>query len=113
MENENTRIEELFYKFKDYGETTITLLKLKAINKVLKFSSTVIVSIFSMVLLFLILICVSIGLSLLIGEWLGHTYWGFFIMGLLYIIIWLLLFLTRNKILNEPIKNKLIKELID
>src|SRR5665213_2561312 len=113
MENENTRIEELFYKFKDYGETTITLLKLKAINKILKFSSTVIVSIFSMIFLFLILICASIGFSLLIGQWLGHTYWGFFIIALVYIIIWLLLFLSKKKILNEPIKNKLIKELID
>lgn len=113
MENENTKVEELFYKLKDYGENTITLLKLKAINKVLKFSSTVIVSVFSLVLLFLILICISIGLSLLIGQWLGHVYWGFFIMALVYIIIWLILFLSKKKILDEPIKNKLIKELID
>lgn len=113
MENDQTKIEELFYKLKDYGESSITLLKLKAINKAVKFSSTVILSVFSLVLLFLILICISIGLSLLIGQWLGHAYWGFFIMALFYIIVWFLLFLGKKKVLNEPIKSRLIKELID
>lgn len=113
MENETTSVEELFYKLKDYGETTISLLKLKAINKILGFSSALIASVFSVVLLFLILICISIGLALLIGVWLGHAYWGFFIMGLFYIIIWLILFLGKRKFLDQPVKNKLIKELTD
>ncbi|MEO8819648.1 MAG: phage holin family protein [Ginsengibacter sp.] len=113
MENENTSIEELFFKLKDYGETTLDLLKLKAINKILRFSSTLILSVFSLVLLFLILICVSIGLALVIGIWLGHMYWGFFIMAGLYIIIWLILFLSKKKLLDEPVKNKLIKEILN
>jgi hypothetical protein len=113
MENDTTDVEELFYKLKDYGETTLDLLKLKAINKILRFSSAMILSFFSLVLLFLILICISIGLALLIGLWLGHAYWGFFIMALVYIIIWLILFLSKKKILDEPIKNKLIKEIIN
>ena len=113
MENNPTAVEELFYKLKDYGETTVDLLKLKAINKVSGFTSTLIVSIILIVLLFLILICISAGFALLIGVWLGNAYWGFFIMALLYIIIGLALFAGRKKILKEPISNKFIKELID
>lgn len=113
MENENTSIEELFFKLKDYGETTLDLLKLKAINKILRVSSTIILSVFSLVLLFLILICVSIGLSLLIGVWLGHAYWGFFIMAGFYVIIWLILFLSKKKLLDEPVKNRLVKEILN
>ncbi len=113
MEDEPTSVEELFYKLKDYGETTISLLKLKAINKILGFSSSLIALVFSAVLLFLVLICISIGLALLLGVWLGHAYWGFFIMGVFYIIIWLILFLGKKKFLGEPIRNKLIRELID
>ncbi|HSN10405.1 MAG TPA: hypothetical protein VLS85_15295 [Hanamia sp.] len=113
MENDPTAVEELFYKLKDYGETTVDLYKLKAINKVSGFTSTLIVSIFLIVLLFLVLICISAGFSLLLGVWLGNAYWGFFIMGALYIIIGLALYAGRKKILKAPITNKLIKELID
>lgn len=113
MENDPTAVEELFYKLKDYGETTVDLYKLKAINKVSGFTSTLIVSVILIILLFLIMICVSVGFALLIGLWLGHAFWGFFIMGVLYLIIGLILFSNRNKILKDPISNKFIKELID
>jgi len=113
MEKDPTAVEELFYKLKDYIETTVDLFKLKAINKVSAFTSTVIVSIILIILLFLIMICISIGFALLIGLWLGQAFWGFFIMGALYIIIGLILFASRSKLLKEPISDKFIKELID
>jgi uncharacterized integral membrane protein len=113
MENDPTAVEELFYKLKDYIETTVDLYKLKAINKVSGFTSTVIVSIILIILLFLILIFISVGFAFLIGLWLGHAFWGFFIMGVLYLIIGLILFSSRSKLLKEPISNKFIKELID
>jgi len=113
MEKDPTAVEELFYKLKDYIETTVDLFKLKAINKVSGFTSTVIVSIILIILLFLIMICISIGFALLIGLWLGQAFWGFFIMGVLYLIIGLILFASRGKLLKEPISDKFIKELID
>ena len=113
MEKDPTAVEELFYKLKDYIETTVDLFKLKAINKVSGFTSTVIVSIILIILLFLIMICLSIGFALLIGLWLGQAFWGFFIMGVLYLIIGLILFASRGKLLKEPISDKFIKELID
>ncbi len=113
MESKPTNIEELFFKLKDYGDTRLDLFKLKAINKVSGFLSTLIVSIVLIVLLFVVLICISIGLALLIGSWLGHSYWGFFIIGAIFIIIGLVLFSGRNKILKEPASNMLIKQLMD
>lgn len=112
MENKPTSVEELFYKLKDYGETTLDLYKLKAINKVSGFLSNLIVGLLLIVLLFLVLVCITIGLGLLIGSWLGNIL-GFFIMAAIYIIIGLVLFSGRKKILKEPVANNLIKELID
>lgn len=113
MENNPTSVEVLFNKLKDYIETTVDLFKLKGINKVSGLLSTIIVSVILILLLFLMLFCISIGLALLIGMWLGHAFWGFFIMAGIYIIIGLVMYKSKNKLLKEPISNKLIKELVD
>jgi hypothetical protein len=113
MENNPTSVEELFSKLKDYVETTIDLFKLKAINKVSGLLSTIIVSVVLIMLLFLLVICLTIGFALLIGMWLGHAFWGFFIMGAVYVIIGLVMYKSKNKLLKEPISNTLIKELVD
>jgi hypothetical protein len=113
MENKPTSVEELFYKLKDYADTRLNLFKLKAINKISSFMSTLIVSVFLIVLLFLVLICITVGLGLLIGSWLGNAFWGFFIMAAIYIIIGLVLYSSRNKLLKQPVSDRLIKELID
>jgi hypothetical protein len=50
---------------------------------------------------------------LLIGSLLGKAFYGFFIVALIYLIIGLILFSGRQKILKAPISNKLIKQLMD
>lgn len=113
MENKTTNVEDLLFKLKEYGDTRLDLLKLKSINKASSFLSSLIVSISLVVVLFLILICITIGAALLIGAMLGKAYYGFFIIGVFYIIIGLVLYSGRDKYLKTPISNKLIKELID
>lgn len=113
MEYKQTNVEELFYKLKEYGDTRLDLFKLKAINKVSGFLGTLITSIILVCLLLLILVCISVGLSILIGSAIGSMAGGFFIMAAIYMIIGLVLFSTRTKILKTPISNKLIKDLID
>jgi len=113
MEDKKTDVEELFYKLKEYADVRVNLFKLKSIHKVSDFFSTLTVIIVLLVLLFLVVICVTIALALLLGAWLGHTYYGFFIMGGVYIIIGLILYSGRNKFLKTSISDKLIKELLD
>ena len=113
MENKPTSVEELFYKLRDYGDTRIELFKLKSLHKITGILSSLFVSIILIGILSLVILCITIGLALLIGAWLGRMYYGFFIMALLYIIIGLILYSGRNKFLNKPVGNKLIKELLD
>ncbi|MEO6820757.1 MAG: phage holin family protein [Ginsengibacter sp.] len=113
MENQPTNVEELFEKVKDYAETRIDLFKLKTVNKVSGFLSNLITTILLVSLLFLVLIFLFIGLALLIGSWIGQAYFGFLIMAALFIIIGLVLYSVKGKILKTPISNSLIKSLID
>ncbi|MEO9021624.1 MAG: phage holin family protein [Ginsengibacter sp.] len=113
MENKPTDIEELFYKLKEYGDTRLELFKLKSVNKISGILSTMLVLLILVILLFLVLVCITIGIALLLGAWLGKAYYGFFIIGGIYIIIGLVLYSRRDKYLKIPISNKLIKELLD
>jgi hypothetical protein len=113
MENQPSNVEELFYKLKDYGDTRLDLFKLKSINKISGFITSIITSAILLVLLALVLLCITIGAALLIGALLGKTYYGFFIIAGVYIIVGLVLYSSRDKMLKTPVSNRLIKELID
>ena len=113
MENKTTTVEELFIKLKEYGDTRLDLLKLKGINKVSKLLSSLITSVILLLLFILVVICLTVALSLYLGEVLGGSYFGFLIVAGIYIIIGLVLFLSKTKLIKTPISNKLIKDLMD
>lgn len=113
MENKKTTVEELFDKLKEYADVRLDLFKLKSIKKVSDVFSTLTAIVLLLVLFSLVIVCLTIGLALLLGEWLGHGYYGFFIMGGLYIITGLILYSGRDKFLRPSISDKFIKELLD
>lgn len=113
METKPTNVEELFYKLKDYGDTRLDLFKLKSISKISGFLSSLITSVILIMLLFLVLICLTVGIALILGNWLGEVYYGFFVMGIIYVIIGLILFKRKDKAMRAPISNRLIKDLMD
>ena len=113
MENNTTSLEDLFEKLKEYGDTRVKLFKLKAINKVSGFFSTLISFLILFVILTLVIFCITVAFALLIGDWLGNSYWGFFIMAGIYIIIGLIIYSARNKFIKAPISNKLLTELLE
>jgi len=113
MENEQTNVEELYYKLKEYADLRLDLFRFQLIKKASDFFSTLTVIIFLLVLGFIVIVCFTIGIALVLGEWLGHSYYGFLIMGGLYIIIGLILYSVRDKFLKLSISDKLIKELLE
>jgi hypothetical protein len=113
MENNHNNVEELFEKLKDYADVRIDLFKLKSINRVSGFTSSVMTSLILLALLGAVLLCITIGLGLLIGALIGKTYLGFFILGGIYIIIGLVLYSKREKLIKTRVSNKLIKELMN
>ena len=113
MENKPTNVEELFHKLKEYADTRLDLFKLKGINKVSGFMSSFLTMIVLLLLFFAVLFCITIGVALVIGEWIGKVYCGFFIVAGIYLIIGLVLYAMRDKVIKTPVSNKLIKELFN
>jgi hypothetical protein len=86
MEKSSNIMESLFECAEDYGITTYELAKLK----VLETSTSIFVSLATrLIIVFMILIfsvLLNIGIALLLSDWLGKIYYGFFIMASFYLI---------------------------
>jgi membrane-bound ClpP family serine protease len=113
MESSPTNVEELYQKLSEYADVRMNLFKLKSINKVSAFTSALLTSVILAAIFSAILICITIGAAFLIGQWVGKVYYGFFIVGGIYLIIGLVIYSMRDKLIKTKVSNKLIKELID
>ncbi len=112
MDNQpDDSIQSLVDRTKDYIETRLELFKLQAINKSADFISSVvnrIVTVFVMTFFFVFL---NIGIGLLLGEWLGKSYYGFFVLAALYLITGLLFKANGSKWIKIPVSDMIIKKL--
>ena len=104
-------LESLFERASDYVETRLDLAKLKATQK----SSDIISTLASrLVLIFIVatfLMLLNIGIALLLGEWMGKSYYGFFALACFYIIAGLIFKAFKNKWVKEPVANSIIKKM--
>jgi hypothetical protein len=106
-----TAIETLFEKAQDYGKTSLGLLKLQTISRTSDVASTLAawLSIFMVVTISVLII--NIGIALWISEQLDNIWSGFFIVGIFYALIALVLFIFRHQWIKDPIHNSIIGKL--
>lgn len=109
MENPvKDNLESLFERAGDYLETRIDLYKLKAVDKSSDIISSLVSKLIVLMAFFLCTIIVNIGIGLLLGELLGKTYYGFFVLAGVYLIIGIIFNSMRKKWFKDPIVDKLI-----
>lgn len=111
MNDTATPIEMLYDKVEEYGNTTIELLKLKAIRKSADVISSLISKVVITISVALCVLILNIGVALWLGDLLQKNYLGFFIVAGLYAIIAFVCYVNRNKIIKYPINNALIEKL--
>jgi hypothetical protein len=113
MENKANSFEALFERAGDYFETRLELLRLKSVDK----SSDAISSFASRLAVFFIfsfsVIILSVGLSLWIGEVIGKSYYGFFIVGGAYLIVGFIVYLLRRQLIKSTIANSFIDKVLN
>jgi hypothetical protein len=113
MNEQSDLFESLIEKGEQYGKTTIELLKLKTLDKsadvVSNLVSWLIVVIFA-VLFFLIL---NIGVALWIGELLGKSYYGFFVVSGFYALLALVFGIFRKQLIKLPVNETIINQVLE
>jgi len=111
MNNNATPVESLFQKAEDYGRTTIELFKLNAIDKSANIFSSLAAQLTIIIIATLFILIVSIGVAFWIGDLLGKTYYGFFVVAGVYALVGLLLYIFRRQWIKEPVNNSIISHL--
>lgn len=112
MEDQPNDIDVLLSDAGDYLETRTTLWKLKAIESLVDVSSELVTGLALIGIVAVVVITFSIGVALLIGHWLGASFYGFFIVGAAYVFFGLICYIRRGRWLKEPFSNLLIRKIL-
>jgi len=112
MENKPD-IESLVSQAGEYLNTRLELLKLKTVDKTSEIISSV-VSKLALVLFFVLFtLILSMAAAFWIGDMLGKTYYGFFIVAGIYLVAGIVLYAFRKKWIKAPIANVLIRKILN
>lgn len=109
--NEAPALDKLFEKAGDYLETRMELVKLKTTQTTSDIVSSLISKAAVLLFIIIFLIMINIGLAMLIGEALGKTYYGFFIVALFYALVGLIVHIFRHQWIKSPLSDKIIKKM--
>jgi len=113
MENHPGSMEALAECAEQYGKTSIELYRLKAIDKSADVVSSLAAKLAVIVFFTLFFLILNIGIALWIGDLLGKTYFGFFIVAGFYAFVGVILYGFRNKWIKTPVRNSIITQALN
>jgi hypothetical protein len=111
METTFGKVEELIETIKKYINNRITLIKLSVAEKTSSLIANLAAGIVVAVFFILFIVFASIALSIGIGDWIGKTWAGFLFVAFLYLLIGIVVWAARGRIIRLPLMNALIKQL--
>jgi hypothetical protein len=112
MEDSTKSFEALLESIVDYSKTSYELAKLKTLDKSSDVASSLIPHSIVFVLFASFLLFANFGLALWLGEILGYTYYGFFVVAAFYVVTGLVLHFFFHKRIKNLVWNYIIKQVI-
>jgi hypothetical protein len=104
-------LESLFDSTSTYVDTRMELAKLKATKKSSEAVSALATKLIIGGIGFMALLVFNIALGFWLGEMLGKNYYGFFVVAIIYLLIGIMVYISRDVWLKTPIANSIIKQL--
>ncbi len=112
MEENTKLIESLLERATEFGKTSFELVKLKALDKTSDVVSSFIPHSVVFFLIASFMLFFNLGLAFWLGEILGKTCYGFFVVAAFYGFIGIVLHFFMHKWLKKLICNSIIKQLL-
>jgi ABC-type multidrug transport system fused ATPase/permease subunit len=113
LQEEFRKAEELAIHIKNYIQTEIEIIKLNFAEKVSKILSNFLAIIILIWVLLLSILFASISLAFFIGERLGKMSIGFLVVSLIYLLIAMVSWYLRERLIRIPILNGILRQLFD
>ena len=110
---ENTPLEDIGDKIKEYANTRYELIRLKAAEKVANIGSSIgmalVIALFLVFFLMFISVAGGIYLSILLESYI----YGFLALGGIYLVLLLIFYIGRRSLIVNPLRNILIREMFE
>ena len=110
---EKIKIEQLVSHVKEYAEERMNLLMLGAQEKTSRAIAGTSTALIMVVLGVFILGFLSMALAWYVGQQLEQPFLGFLIVGGLYLVVAILLWVNREKWIGFPVMNAFLKNIAD
>jgi fatty acid desaturase len=112
MEENANLLETLLERASEYGKTSIELARLKALDKTTEIVSSFIPLSVVMLLVASSLLFLNLGLAFWLGEVLGKTYYGFFVVAAFYVLAGIFIHFFLHKWINRLVGDYFIKRVL-
>ena len=110
MSDEFKKIESLLEQLKEYANTRVAQFKFSVAQKLSKTIADLVAIILAGLVFFTFFFFGSIAAAIAIGEWLGKLWLGFLLVAVIYGIIGIFIWKAKDRILQLPLLNSLIKQ---
>ena len=111
MEKTFAKVEELADTVKEYVNNRIESAKLTVAEKGSAVVAVLIAGLIIAAIFTFFIVFAGVAFALLLGGWMGKTWAGFLIVAGLYLLLGIVIWAARDKLIRQPIMNALIKQL--
>jgi hypothetical protein len=112
MEDNAKLLESLLDKAKEYGITTYELARLKTIDKISDVVSSIVPFLIVIILLTSCLLFLNLGIALWLGEMLGNSFYGFFVVAGFYLVLALILRFFMHDWVKKKMGDIIVKHIL-
>ena len=110
METQASSIELLFERVEIYGKTTYELSKLKVLETAVSIATSLVSRLSVIIMISIFALVFNIGIALYLGELLGKSYYGFFIVAGFYMLAGIVLHFFLYRWIRKPMSNLIITQ---
>ena len=111
MEKTFAKVEEMAEHVKEYVNNHITSAKLSVAEKTSGVLANIIALAVALLVFVFFIVFASVALALVFAKLTGEYYWGFLIVAGIYLLMGILVWTMREKLLRLPIMNAILKQL--
>lgn len=108
METTLSKLEKLVTTSKNYIEVQTQYVTLIIVDRVSKALANLVTKVAISILIFLVIIFTSLAISFALGEWYGKTWFGFLSVAMMYLLMIIILMVTKDRLIKKPIKNEIL-----